>query len=204
MKSTDDVAGIVCNSAISILNYQTHRQQNLCQHWRADERVRGPAAHPRCPRRAISLLRIRVGLELNWLFKLICMIFSGSEGWQETGLRERQWREGEAGGGREGGAGGGAQGGKKEDRPEEGVNCDLILISLFFKRVAFLLETLSKNERRPPCRKRPGPHCNDRPHHTQEGTTQIQAEAGPYIQEQSPKAGPERVRTPPPHHFTHL
>lgn len=55
------------------------------------------------------------------------------------------------------------------------------------------LETLSRNERQPPCRKRPGPWWRNWPYHTQEGTTQVQAEADPYIQEQGPQTRPEGV-----------
>lgn len=53
---------------------------------------------------------------------------------------------------------------------------------------------LSRNEQRPPCRKRPGPWWFHWPHHTQEGTTQVQAEADPHIQEQGPQARPEGVK----------
>lgn len=57
---------------------------------------------------------------------------------------------------------------------------------------------LSRNEQRPPCRKRPGPWWFHWPHHTQEGTTQVQAEADPHIQEQGPQARPEGVKKKQP------
>ena len=53
---------------------------------------------------------------------------------------------------------------------------------------------LSRNEQQPPCRKRPGPWWFHWPHHTQKGTTQVQAEADPHIQEQGPQARPEGVK----------
>lgn len=59
---------------------------------------------------------------------------------------------------------------------------------------SFLSETLNRNERQPPCRKCPGPCCNQWPHYTQEGPPQVQAKADPYIQEQGPQARPEGVR----------
>lgn len=55
-------------------------------------------------------------------------------------------------------------------------------------------EIRGRNERQPPSRKRPGPWWNQRPHYTQEGATQVQAEADPHIQEQGPQARPEGVK----------
>lgn len=53
---------------------------------------------------------------------------------------------------------------------------------------------LIQNERQPPSRKRPGPWRSHWPHHTQEGTAQVQAKADPYLQEQGPQAWTEGVR----------
>lgn len=66
---------------------------------------------------------------------------------------------------------------------------------IFNKKLPFFPQTLIRNERQPSCRKRPGPWWSHRPHHTQEGPTQVQTEADSYIQEQGSQTRPEGVKT---------